>query len=83
MFGVLVIIGKKVDKVGVAGPWAHESFCIKKKFLKKIYLNSIEQCQSRASKHKKDTLILTMSSLTADKDDAGPDCGGVDLSVKF
>lgn len=26
---------------------------------------------------------LTMSSLTADKDDAGPDCGGVDLSVKF
>jgi len=24
-----------------------------------------------------------MSSLTVDKDDAGPDCGGVDLSVKF
>lgn len=84
MFGVLVIISKKVDKEGVAGPWAHESFCIKKKnSLKKIYLNSIEQCQSRASKHKKDTLTLTMSSLTADKDDAGPDCGGVDLSVKF
>lgn len=38
---------------------------------------------SVSPRNKEDTLILTRSSLTADKDDAGPDCGGVDLSVKF
>lgn len=35
MFGVLVIIGKKVGKVPDAGTWALESFSTKKKFLKK------------------------------------------------
>ena len=82
MFGVLVSISKKVGKVSDAGTWALESFCIKKRnFLRKAIQTALNN-GSLASKQK-GHFILTMCSLTADKDDAGPDCGGVDLSVKF
>ena len=86
MFGVLVSMGKKGGKVSDAGTWALESFCIKKEIsgLKKA-IQTVLNYVSLASKQKGhlQKIIQTMCSLTADKDDAGPDCGGVDLSVKF
>lgn len=71
MFGELVIIGKKVGKLPEAATWALESFCKQRHSFKK----SIQTVLSNTSLTSK----LTMSSLTALKDDAGPDSGGVEL----